>query len=266
MAKQPLVTLLTDFGASDPYVAAMKGVILSQCPRARLVDISHQVPPHDILAGAMVLAEAAPYFPPETVHVVVVDPGVGTDRRILAGKFGGQRFLFPDNGVISVVAETMPLEDLVVVRNTDFFQPGGPSRTFQGRDVFAPLAAQLLNGLDVRRLGPQPDTYKLLELPVPRQGDDGIIGEIMYVDHFGNLISNITRRDVESLWDDPAVVRVDCNGRRIGPLHGTYGFVEAGGLLALFNSMNRLEVAVNQGRACDVLGATKGAEVRVVSR
>jgi len=266
MAKQLLAALLTDFGTSDPYIAAMKGVILARCPRAHLVDISHEIPPHDVLTGAIVLAEAAPYFPAGTLHVVVVDPGVGTDRRILVGKFGGQTFVFPDNGVITLVAGVMPMEGLASVRSTDFFPVGGISTTFQGRDIFAPLAAHLLGGLDFRRLGPQPATYKLLEIPAPQQADGRIVGEVIYVDHFGNLISNITRQDVESVWEDPGAVTVVCNGRGIGPLRGTYGFVEVGEPLAVFNSMNRLEVAVNQGRACDVLDARRGAEVRVESR
>jgi len=261
MAKQPLVTLLTDFGTSDPYVAAMKGVLLSGCPRAQIVDISHDIPPHNVLAAAVVLSEASRHFPPGTLHVVVVDPGVGTDRRILAAECGGQRYLLPDNGVITMVADAAPIEALVVARNIDLL--GGASMTFHGRDVFAPLAAKLLNGLDLHLLGPQPGSYKQLDIPVPVRSGDAVVGQVVYVDQFGNLVSNITWADVENVWLDPATVRVSCLGRDLGPLQGTYGFAPEGELLALVNSMGRIEVAVNRGRACDVLDAGFGTEVRL---
>lgn len=261
MAKQSLVTLLTDFGTSDPYVAAMKGALLTRCPRAQIVDISHDIPPHNVLAGAVVLAEAARHFPPGTLHVAVVDPGVGTDRRILAAQCGEQMFLLPDNGVITMVADAAPIEDLVVVRNIDVL--GGVSMTFHGRDVFAPLAAQLLNGLALQRLGPQPDSYRQLEIPVPVRSAGVVVGQVIYVDQFGNLVSNITWRDVENIWQAPATVRAACLGRDLGPLQGTYGFAAEGELLALVNSMGRIEVAVNRGRACDVLDAGVGTEVRL---
>lgn len=262
MATEPLATLLTDFGRGGPYVAAMKGVILARCPRARIVDISHDVPAHDVLAGAFALAQAAPYFPAGTLHVVVVDPGVGTERRILAARFGGQVFLFPDNGIISLVARGAPLEQITAVRNTKYLPPGEPSSTFNGRDIFAPLAGHILNGVPIDRLGPQPDTYKLLELPAPRQTPGGLLGQILHVDGFGNLASNI---DGPTLWalGEPADLVVRCGGRNVGPVRGAYGFVGVGEPVAVINSMGMLEVAVNQGRACEVLDAKAGTEVTV---
>ncbi|MHC4294610.1 MAG: SAM hydrolase/SAM-dependent halogenase family protein, partial [Planctomycetota bacterium] len=163
MAKRAIVTLLTDFGTADPYVAAMKGILLTAAPEAQIVDISHEVPPQDILRGGMVLAQVAQYYPPETLHLIVVDPGVGTERRILAGRFGGQRFLFPDNGIITFVAQSTPLDELVVVRNTKYLPVRQPSQTFHGRDIFAPLAGHLLSGVQLDKLGPRPDTYKMLD-------------------------------------------------------------------------------------------------------
>jgi len=266
MAKQSLATLLTDFGTRDPYVAAMKGVILAMCPRAQLVDISHDVEAHDILSGAFILAHAAPYFPAGTLHVVVVDPGVGTDRRILAARFGGQVFLFPDNGIISMIAETMPLEEIVAVRNTRYLPPAGTSMTFHGRDIFAPLAGRILNGLDIKRLGPQPGTYKLLDLPAPAEQAGAMVGEVIFIDRFGNLISNIRRQQVRQRWKDLERLSVLCRGRDVGPLQGTYEFVEPGRQLALLNSMGFVEVAVNRGRACDELDAGVGAEVRITEQ
>ncbi len=263
MAKRKLATLLTDFGLQDPYVAAMKGVLLGVCPGVRIVDISHDVPAHDVLAGAFVLAQAAPYFPPETLHIIVVDPGVGTGRSILAARLGGQSFLFPDNGIISLVSQVMPLEVIVAVRDAHFLLRGARPSTFQGRDVFAPLAGQILNGLDIRKLGPRPDTYKVFDLPTPDEKDDRIVGEVIFVDHFGNLVSNIPMAMVCRRWREMANLRVMCAGRNVSPLRGAYGFVMPGELLALFNSMDFLEVAVNHGRACDVLAAGLGTQVCV---
>lgn len=263
MGKIGLATLMTDFGTSDPYVAAMKGVILGKCPVARVVDISHDIPPHDVMAGAFVWAQATPYFPGGTIHVGVVDPGVGTDRGILAAALGGQIFLMPDNGLISLVAAVLPLEAIVTVRNKRYLPQAEASRTFHGRDVFAPLAGEIMNGLDIYELGTQPETYKTLDIPDPLRDGDSLVGQVLYVDRFGNLISNISRGTVAEDWPNISSMGVTLAGRDIGPLRETYGVVKVGQPLALFNSMDLLEVAINQEKACDVLGAGVGAEVRV---
>jgi S-adenosylmethionine hydrolase len=263
MPKPPLATLLTDFGSADPYVAAMKGVILCACPAARIVDISHDIPPQDVMAAALVLAQAAPYFPAGTLHVVVVDPTVGTDRRILAGRFEEQLFLFPDNGVITFVAETMTMHALAVVRAVALAQARSAPITFQGRDVFAPLAGQILNGQDIAKLGPSPSTYKTLELPRPVEQDDRLIGQVIYADRFGNLISNIPADAVRRHWPDTGRLIVICAGRPVGPIHATYARAPEGGALALFNSMGLLEVAVNRGSAIRQLAVRVGSEVIV---
>jgi S-adenosylmethionine hydrolase len=264
MARPAIVTLLTDFGTSDPYVAAMKGVILRACPTATIVDISHDIPPQDIAAAALVLAQVAPYFPPGTLHVVVVDPTVGTDRRILAGRFAGQLFLFPDNGVITLVAETMPMQTLAVVRAAEHPAGASVSMTFHGRDIFAPLAGQILSGLDVAKLGPQPGTYKTLDLPRPIEQQDRLVGRVIYADRFGNLISNIPAEAVARRWVDTGRLIVSCGGRPVGAIHGTYAHTPPGEALALFNSMGLLEVAVNRGSAAQHLGAGAGSEVVVM--
>jgi S-adenosylmethionine hydrolase len=260
-----IVTLLTDFGSRDPYVAAMKGALLRAAPSANIVDISHEMPGHDILAASFALAQAAPYFPPGTLHVVVVDPGVGTERRIMAARFGGQVYLFPDNGVITFVASAQPLEEIVSVRSTRYL-PQHVSATFHGRDIFAPLAGHILGGLDLRHLGPQPDTYKLLELPEPQQSAAALVGEVIYVDHWGNLISNIPEALVRQRFGDVERLVVTCEGQEIGPLCVTYGFVPRSQPLALFNSMGYLEVAVNRGSAAAALSASGGSEVRIEYR
>lgn len=263
MAKIGLATLMTDFGTCDPYVAAMKGVILCKCPVARVVDICHDIPPHDVLAGAFVWAQATPYFPKGTIHVGVVDPGVGTERGILAAVLDGQIFLMPDNGLISLVAAALPMESIVIVQNEKYLPQAEASTTFHGRDVFAPLAGEIMTGLDIHELGPQPRTYKTLDIPEPLRDRDSLVGQVLYVDRFGNLISNISRRTVAKDWANVSSLGVTLAGRDIGPLRETYGVVKVGQLLALFNSMDLLEVAVNQEKACDVLQAGVGAEVRV---
>ena len=267
MPRRPIVTLLTDFGLADPYVAVMKGVILSIRPLAATVDITHQIPPGDVLAGAVALRQALPYFPEGTVHCAVVDPGVGTERRILAARYAGQTVVAPDNGLVSFVDRDQPLSEIVVIRNDRYFLPGPTSATFHGRDIMAPVAAAIAGGLALAKLGPAPDKFKLLDLPEPRSEDGGaVVGEVIYVDRFGNLVSNVPGELLEQSLGDRAVAAVSCAGRDVGGIEATYDFGEAGQPLALINSMSLLEVAVKGGRACDVLDAGVGAEVRVGPR
>ena len=262
MPRQMIATLLTDFGLRDPYVATMKGVMIGICPDVHIVDISHAVAPHDILGAAFILAQSVTSFPPGTVHVIVVDPDVGTDRKILAARFAGQSFVFPDNGVISFIATSLPLEQIVTVQNKQFFRTSAPSGTFHGRDILAPVAAQILLGLDLRRLGPEPGTYKLLDLPKVTESPAELAGEVLYVDRFGNMITNITDTMIRRHWDALDRVRVSCNGREVGPLRNNYA-ATPGQPLAIVNSMGLLEVAMNQKRASQALGARVGTPVRV---
>lgn len=267
MAGHGFVTLLTDFGTRDPYVAAMKGALLRHCPQARIVDISHDIDAHDILQASFVLAQAAPHFPPETLHVVVVDPGVGTKREIIAARFGDQRYLFPDNGVITMVAETQPLRAIAVARNLKYLPSGrSVSNTFHGRDIFAPLAGHLVRGLPVTDLGPAPESYKLINLTQPHCRDDRITGKVVYVDRFGNLVSNITERLISQRWGHFDNIKVTCAGRPVGPVVTAYGQGPEGKAIALINSMGLLEVAANAARACDVLAASAGSEVRLTGK
>jgi len=263
MAKTHIVTLLTDFGTAGPFVAAMKGVILQACPRAKIIDISHEIPAHDLLAGALVLARSAPHFPDNTVHVVVVDPGVGTNRAILAGRYGQQIVIFPDNGIISLLEHVLPLQDIRVCSNL----PKAPryiSNTFHGRDIMAPLAAQILNGLNPSTLGPRPTTYKLFELPNPTVEQNRITGQVMYIDRFGNLITNISGELARQVGGRVLNVTTTCNERSTGPVVSTYGFVDKGKPLILFNSTDMIEIAVNQGRAVDMFDAVVGSPVVMI--
>ncbi len=265
MPKQRIITLLTDFGWSGPYAAEMKGVILNIASAATVVDITHDIPQGDILAGAFVLRQVLPYFPTGTVHCVVVDPTVGTDRRIIAAKYAGQMIVLPDNGLISLVDQDQPLEQIVVVRNQKYFLTPATSPTFHGRDIIAPVAAHLAGGLAMDRLGPAPEKFKLLDIPAPYVDTDGsLVGRIIYVDRFGNLISDISAEMLQSTWGDkPDDVEVSLPGRKIGLLKVAYAFAQPGEPLALINSMSLVEVAVNSGRACDALTAGVGAEIRL---
>jgi len=264
MAKQRIVTLTTDFTTTGPYAAAMKGVILAGAPGVTIVDITHDVPPGNILAGAFTLAHAIRFFPPGTVHCVVIDPTVGSDRRILAARYGGQVVIFPDNGVITVVDQTMPLEAIHVLRDERHFQSRTHSRTFHGRDVIAPAAASAVGGTAVEKFGPPPETFKLLELPEPRRGEDGeLMGEVLYVDGFGNLISNVPADLLPKVFDGVGDLMVTCGGNDVGQIVAAYTFADDGAPVALINSMTMLEVAINGGSAAAEFGLGVGAEVVV---
>ena len=265
MARTQLVTLLTDFGTAGPFVAAMKGVILKVCPRAQIIDISHDIPAHDLLAGALVLARSAPYFPPNTVHLAVVDPGVGTKRAILAGRYGDQTLIFPDNGIISLVERVLPLKDIRICRNLPS-TPGYVSNTFHGRDIMAPLAGHILNGLNIMTLGPRPATYKLFELPVPNVDGNRITGQIIYVDRFGNLTTNISGELARHVGGRLIGVTTTCNDKDAGAMVNAYAFADPGKPLVVFNSTDMIEIAVNQGRAEDYFKAKVGSPVVMVVR
>ena len=263
MAKLHLITLLTDFGTVDPYVAEMKGVILGILPTATLVDITHEIAPGDVLAAAFTLRQVLPYFPTGSVHCAVVDPGVGTPRKILAARYNGQTVVFPDNGVITLVDRDLPLEQIVSVRNDRYFSRKGVSPTFHGRDIIAPVAAHVCAGVGLGQFGPPTDKFHLLDLPLPRQESSGLVGQVLHVDRFGNLISNIPADLLREKLGPAARLEVTCAGRNVGRIRAAYADASAGDALALVNSMSLLEVAVMAGRACEALAAGVGAEVRV---
>ncbi len=188
----PIVTLLTDFGLEDEYVGVMKGVILSIAPQVRLVDLTHSVPPQDVRRAALILMNAAPYFPPDTVHLAVVDPGVGTERRPIAVRTGRGTFVGPDNGLFSFVLAEMETWTAVELREPAYRLPL-VSTTFHGRDIFAPAAAHLASGVPVEALGPVVNNLATLPLPRLEIGESSLEGEILYADRFGNLVTSIGR-------------------------------------------------------------------------
>lgn len=248
----PLITLTTDFGDASPYVASVKGVILTVNPTARLIDLTHRVPPQGLRHAAYFLASAVPCFPPGTLHVVVVDPGVGSERALLYVEVGGQRLLVPDNGCWTSLddgtARAIRLED------RRYWRPS-VSATFHGRDILGPVAGHLSLGLDPQALGPPVSDWVRLPMPQPRQDDQGIAGEVIFVDEFGNLISNIIAKGLER----PDTVTVGRRAfRRKFRWARTYTDATPGSLVVLASSNGLVEVAVVQGNAARRLKAGVG--------
>lgn len=259
MSSRPVIALLTDFGLSDHYVGVMKGVVAGICPAALVIDITHDIPRQDIRTGAFELGVSWRFFPPETIFVAVVDPGVGTNRRALAARVGARTFVAPDNGLLDLVLAEQPASQAVELTNPRYAR-ALVSATFHGRDKFAPAAAWLARGTPIDALGDAVELRMRLPWPMPDVAAAEVTGEVLHVDRFGNLITNIHRR----IW--PAVVDID--GVRVaghGPvtLVRAYGEAAPGELVALFGSSEWLEVAVTEGSAADRLGVGRGAVVQV---
>jgi len=256
-----LITLLTDFGTRDEYAACLKGVILGLNHRAQLVDVTHEVPPQDIQAGAFVLAAAAPYFPPGTINLAVVDPGVGTGRRGLAASGRGQFWVGPDNGLFHLIFAGQTDIEIVSLENPAYFLPQ-VSPTFHGRDLFAPVAAHLSLGVDLRQLGPVIADPVRLAWPEPFFTPELINGEIIYVDRFGNLVSNIATGAFSS-WLKGENFRLGVGPLTLTRLHRTYGEAPPGAMLVLVGSHGFLEIACVRGSAAARLQAGMGLALEI---
>jgi len=258
---RPVIALLTDFGTADHYAGTMKGVILGICPDATLVDITHDIPPHDVLAGALELAAAYKYFPVGTIFVAVVDPGVGSARRGVAADTGDYRFVAPDNGVLTQVLRDAPAKKIVELTERRYARPT-VSRTFEGRDRFAPAAAWIAKGTQFAALGrPVADIHKL-DIPLPDAATDTVSGVVLRVDRFGNLVTNIDRKTVERIGQSGALT-IDAAGHRIARLVATYAELPSDGVGALFGSTDHLELAAPSSSAAERLGLARGAAVTV---
>ncbi len=260
---RPIVALLTDFGTRDHYVGAMKGVVLGICPDAALVDISHDVPAHDALTASLELAAAYRYFPAGTVFLTVVDPGVGSSRRGLAAEAGDYRFVAPDNGVLTAVFQEAPPRRLVELTERRYARPT-VSRTFEGRDRFAPGAAWLAKGIQLTALGRPLSEYCRIDIPTPQVEDGRIAGEVLRVDKFGNLVTNIDRRAFEGLCRGGAI-QIEVGAETIGRLVETYADIGPDEVCALIGSTDHLEFAANSTSAAARLSLGRGARV-VMSR
>jgi S-adenosyl-L-methionine hydrolase (adenosine-forming) len=266
LARIPIITLTTDFGLNDHFIGAMKGVILGIAPEAQIVDISHAVQPFDILDGALTISQAYSYFPSETVHMVIVDPGVGTTRRPIILTGDRHIFVAPDNGVLSLVYAR---EERISVRHVTaehyFLQPR--SNTFHGRDIFSPVAANLAKGVQSDRFGEEITDYVRFGAPRPKPVDEKTLrGVVLKVDRFGNLITNITPQDAPQLFGlDPPPFKIAIGTKAPATRICTnYAEGSPGEVFGILGSMGFLEVAANRGSAFQLLGAGKGSEVNVV--
>jgi len=258
---KPVIALLTDFGTRDHYVGAMRGVALGICPDATLADITHDIAPQDVLGGALELAAAFTYFPHGTVFLCVVDPGVGSARRGIGVEAGGYRFIAPDNGLLTLVFRECPPTRVVELTEPQYAR-AEISRTFEGRDRFAPAAAWLARGTDLGALGPPLASWQLLDVPEPRVQDGQISGVVLRVDRFGNLITNIDRRSVQQLAGGRRII-VEAAGRPVPDVVETYAEAAPGSICALFGSSGHLEIAINGGSAAASLGLSRGAPLSV---
>jgi S-adenosyl-L-methionine hydrolase (adenosine-forming) len=260
-----IITLTTDFGHSDHYVGVLKGVILNISPEANIVDICHDLRPYDVLDGAFAIAQAYRYFPARTVHLVVVDPGVGSSRRPILVSAANQTFVGPDNGVFSLLYAR---EESVTVRHITashyFLDP--VSQTFHARDIFAPITAWLTRQVEPARLGDPIDDFARFHTPQPKKVNDRLLkGIVLRTDRFGSLMTNLTPQDIPELFaENPPAFKIVVGKTEVTKLASSYAREAPGEVFAILGSSGYLEISVNRGSAAAATGASKGAEVGVV--
>ena len=264
MARPHIVTLTTDFGLVDHFAGALRGVLLDVFPEVRIADITHAVQAYDVLDGALAISESYKYFPGGSVHMVVVDPGVGSERRPILATAGEHYFVAPDNGVLSLVyaqAESVLVRE--ITSSHYFRQP--VSSTFHGRDVFAPVAANLAKGVDPAKFGDEITDYVRFAAPTPKRAPDGSLrGIVLKIDRYGNLITNIRASDApELLGNDPPPFRIVLGKSEITEIRSHYAQGAPGEVFAIVGSMGFLEISVNRGTAAKQLGIVKGTEVAI---
>jgi len=262
MPQQRFITLTTDFGASDHYVGAMKGVVYGINPAAQVVDISHAISSYDLLDGALAIAQAYSYFPADTIHVVVVDPGVGSARRPILARTEKYFFVAPDNGVLSLALEREQRVHVHEISSEHYFQQP-VSQTFHGRDIFAVVAGWLSKGVEFANFGNEISDYVRFRMPKPTRMESGQIqGVVLKVDKFGNVVTNITPQDVPQLFAaEPPQFKILVSKHEITSLKAAYAEGAPGEVFGILGSMGFLELSTNRGSAARALEATKGAEV-----
>ena len=265
MARKPIITLITDFGTNDHFVGTMKGVIYNINPDVEIVDITHKVASYDIFDGAFALAQSYRFFPSDTIHLVVVDPGVGTARRPLLASSLAYRFVAPDNGVLSLIYER---EESVEVRHitSDHYFLNPVSATFQGRDIFAPVAGWLSKGVEVQKFGEPISDYIKFSSPKPKWVSDSLIkGVALKVDKFGNIISNLRPEDIPQLFaENPPSFKIIINQQEITRLNLAYSMGKPGELFAIVGSSGYIEICTNRGSAAKILNANRGVDVDIM--
>jgi S-adenosylmethionine hydrolase len=264
-----VITLMTDFGIKDGNVGVMKGVIWGICPTAQISDLSHMIQAQNIREAGYILARSVPYFPKGSIHVVVVDPGVGTQRRPMAAQLGDWFYVGPDNGTVTVLLERAEREGwqtkFVQLDRTQYWLPV-ISHVFHGRDIFSPVAAHLANGIQLSDLGiPFTDPVRLA-LPKPEKMENGWRGEVIHIDHFGNLSTNIRAENLGDAMDNKEMILVRLNGTEIHGLVNTFGERPVGELVALIGSTGNLGIAMVNGNAKEKLGTKVGDGVTVIYR
>ena len=256
-----IITLTTDFGLQDYYVSAMKAVILGIAPDVRLIDISHEIPSQDIMAGSWVLKNSSLLFPSGTVHLVVVDPGVGTDRNPVAVKVRDHYFVGPDNGIFSLITEEHNYE--AVKLDNDQFWREETSNTFHGRDIFAPVAAHLSRGEPLSELGSTIDELVTYRWAVPVADKDGVQGWVIHIDKFGNLVTNLSELLIDEVVGERDI-KIYLGNTILDEIVSTFGAVPEGEPAAFIGSSGMLEIGINKGNAAEMLGVQKGAQISIV--
>jgi S-adenosyl-L-methionine hydrolase (adenosine-forming) len=265
VARKPIITLTTDFGLNDHFVGTTKGVILGIEPEAEIVDICHSVQAFDVLDGALTISQAYSYFPSGTVHMVIVDPGVGTTRRPLLVTSERHHFVAPDNGVLSLIYQReQRLSARHVTAEHYFLQP--VSNTFHARDVFSPVAAYLAKGVDPAKFGEEVSDFVRFSAPKPKPVNENTLrGVVLKVDRFGNLITNITPQDAPMLFAQEApAFKIVVGKREIAEIKDAYARGAPGEVFGILGSMGYLEIATNRGAAAQILGVGKGSDVSIV--
>jgi len=265
LAQHPIITLTTDFGNNDHFVGAMKGVILDIVPDAQIVDICHAVQAFDVLDGALTISQAYSYFPNRTVHIVVVDPGVGTARRPIVASCDKYHFVAPDNGVLSLVYAREPRMHVRHITSDHYFlQP--VSNTFHARDIFSPVAAYLAKEVDLLKFGDEVEDFVKFTAPKPKAVDENRLrGVVLKVDRFGNLITNITPQEAPMLFEPGAKgFKIVVGSREITEIHSAYAEGAPGEVIGILGSMGFLEIAANRGAAAQLTGAGKGSDVSIM--
>ena len=256
-----VITLMTDFGTSDHFVGVMKGVILNINPQVRIVDITHAIPPQDVYGAAFIVNSTCRYFPDGTIHVVVVDPGVGSRRRAIICQTDTAYFVCPDNGILSCVLGNDTAHRVVALGNADYWL-SEVSNTFHGRDIFAPVAAHLSRGISLGQFGDAVHNVARLPIQIPQVTETAIEGSVIWIDHFGNLITNLTSDILESFGIDNTFV-IRAGGSEIYQLNFAYDESEKGECLAIIGSSGYLEISVNQGSAARVLGLKRDDVIEI---
>jgi S-adenosylmethionine hydrolase len=260
---RPIVTLTTDFGLHDEYVGVLKGVILHYSTDIQIVDITHTIPPQDIQTASYFLSRSYAFFPGGSVHLVIVDPGVGSNRPIIALETDSHYFVGPDNGIFTPIFQSGKVVSVYRVTNTVYFL-NNVSNTFHGRDIMAPIAAQIATGLSIETLGPEItiEQCKFMQPPFCKTGPTTLQGEIIHIDHFGNLCTNISRENLDnfSLGQD---ILIEIGIVAIHSLSSAYSKADSGSAIALFDSHNFLEIAISEASAAQILEVTTGDKVNV---